>query len=188
MSIELIVGPMFAGKTKELLYRIRQLKRNPQNRVVCITHTWDDRYSQEGKIVSHEGDSHPAIPLQSLLPFVSDHRYMDATHIVIEEAQFFGDLHKFATQSADAHKKGIVCAGLDGDFQRNPFGHLVELLPHCDSIIKLRANCPSCSETGTAIFTARMRDKGSDQVYIGGKEVYRPMCRKHYIEYRQVPI
>jgi thymidine kinase len=183
MSIELIVGPMFAGKTKELLYRIRQLKRNPANTIVCITHASDDRYSEEGRIVSHDQDSHPAIALQELMPFVADYRYTEATHVLIEEAQFFGDLFAFVTQAADVHGKGIVCAGLDGDFQRKPFGHMGQLLPYCDSSIKLRANCPSCSETGTAIFTARMRDKGTEQVYVGGKEVYRPMCRKHYSEF-----
>lgn len=183
MSIDLIVGPMFSGKTKELLHRIRLLEMNPANRVVCITHTDDERYSRRGEIVSHNGDSHPAIPLNVLVPFVSDERYRTATHIIIEESQFFPDLFPFATRAADAHQKQIICAGLDGDFKREPFGQVIDLVPHCDSIIKLRANCSKCSEARTAIFTARMRGHGSDQVYIGGKEVYRPFCRRHFIEY-----
>jgi len=183
MSIDLIVGPMFAGKTKELLFRIRQLERNPANRVVCITHTYDDRYSKNGEIVTHDGKSHPAIPLVKLMPFISDPLYQDATHIMIEESQFFPDLFPFVTQAADAHRKHLCCAGLDGDFQRNPFGQVMELVPHCDSIIKLKANCAQCSEPGTAIFTARGRGHGSSQVYIGGTESYRPMCRRHYIQY-----
>jgi len=183
MSINLIVGPMFSGKTKELLHQIKKLERDPTNRVVCITHTHDTRYSSDGEIVSHTGASHEAIALPYLMPFISDHRYRDATHIVIEESQFFTDLFPFATQAADAHSKHLVCAGLDGDFLREPFGQLGMLLPHCDSIVKLRANCPLCSEVGTAIFTSRMRGHGSDQVYVGGKEAYRPLCRKHYIEY-----
>jgi thymidine kinase len=183
MSIDLIVGPMFSGKTKELLHRIRQLERNPNYRVVCITHAHDVRYSTRGEIVSHNGASHEAIPLSKLMPFVSDEVYPAATHIVIEEAQFFPDLLPFATKAADAHGKHIICAGLDGDFAREPFGQIMDLLPHCDNIVKLRANCPLCSEERTAIFTSRMRGHGSDQVYVGGKELYRPLCRKHYIEY-----
>lgn len=183
MSIDLIVGPMFSGKTKELLHRIRRLEMNPANEVVCITHTHDERYSHRGEIVSHNGDSHAAIPLSALMPFISSHDYRNATHIIIEEAQFFPDLFPFVTKTADMHKKEVICAGLDGDFKREPFGHLIDLVPHCDSIIKLRANCSKCSETGTAIFTARMRGHGSDQVYIGGKEAYRPFCRKHFIQY-----
>lgn len=183
MSINLIVGPMFSGKTKELLHRIKQLERDPKHRVVCITHTYDTRYSKDGEIVSHNGASHEAIALTDLMPFVSDYRYRDATHIIIEEAQFFQDLFPFVTQAADSHGKQLVCAGLDGDFAREPFGQLVMLLPHCDSIVKLRANCGKCSEMGTAIFTARMRGHGSHQVYIGGTEIYRPLCRRHYIEY-----
>lgn len=183
MSINLIVGPMFSGKTKELLHRIKQAERNPNHRVVCLTHAKDTRYSTLGEIVSHTGDSHEAIALSELLPFLSDHRYRDATHIMIEESQFFHDLFPFVTQSADANRKQLVCAGLDGDFARESFGQLIMLVPHCDSIVKLRANCPKCSETGTAIFTARVKGHGSDQVYIGGTEVYRPLCRKHYIDY-----
>ena len=69
------------------------------------------------------------------------------------------------------------------DFMREPFGQLMDLGPHCDTIEKLTANCPRCSEKGTAIFTARRRGNGSDKVYIGGKEIYEPMCRRHYIQY-----
>jgi thymidine kinase len=183
MSIDLIVGPMFSGKTKELLQRIRRLEMNPANRILCITHTYDERYSKKGEIVSHTGDSHEAIPLNALMPFGSDHRYRDATHVMIEESQFFSDLFPFATKAADIHQKHVVCAGLDGDFMRGPFGQIMDLVPHCDSIIKLRANCGKCSQVGTAIFTARMRGHGSDQVYIGGKEMYRPLCRTHFIQY-----
>lgn len=150
---------------------------------MCITHRYDTRYSTDGEIVSHSGGSHAAIALSELLPFVNDHRYRDATHIMIEEAQFFPDLFRFATQAADSHGKQLVCAGLDSDFAREPFGQVVMLVPHCDGIVKLKANCSRCSEGGTAIFTARMRGHGSDQVYIGGKDVYRPLCRRHYIEY-----
>ena len=174
---------MFAGKTKELLFRIRQLERNPANRVVCITHTYDDRYSKNGEIVTHDGKSHAAIPLIKLMPFISDPLYQDATHIMIEEAQFFPDLFEFAVHAADKHEKHIVCAGLDGDFMRKPFGQLIDLVPHSESIVKLRANCSRCSEQKTAIFTARRWGNGGHQLYVGGKEVYEPMCRKHYIEY-----
>jgi len=136
-----------------------------------------------GEIVSHDGKSHVALPLSELMPFISDPLYRAATHIMIEESQFFPDLYPFVTQAADAHDKHITCAGLDGDFARQPFGQIIDLVPHCNSVIKLQANCSSCSEPGTAIFTARLRGHGSDQVYVGGTELYRPLCRRHYIEY-----
>lgn len=184
MSIELIVGPMFSGKTKALLRRIRELERDPRNVVLCITHSDDHRYSNTGnEIVSHDGDSHVALAVRELMPLVSDHLYRNATHIIIEESQFFPDLFPFVTKGADAHQKAFICAGLDGDFMREPFGQLMDLVPHCDTIEKLTANCPRCSEKGTAIFTARRRGNGSDKVYIGGKEIYEPMCRRHYIQY-----
>lgn len=183
MSIELIVGPMFSGKTKALLRRIRDLERNPQNILLCITHADDDRYTTGQKIISHDGDSHAALAVRELMPLVSGPIYRNATHIIIEESQFFPDLFPFVTKGADAHRKQFICGGLDGDFMREPFGQVIDLVHHCDTIQKLKANCGRCSGPGTAIFTARRRGRGSDQVYIGGKESYEPMCRRHYIEY-----
>ena len=184
MSIELIVGPMFSGKTKALLQRIRNLEQNPHVRVLCITHSDDNRYvTNAQEIVAHDGDSHAALAVRDLMPIASASIYRNATHVVIEECQFFPDLFAFVKQGADSHRKDFICAGLDGDFMREPFGQLTDLLPLCDKIQKLKANCARCLETGTAIFTARRRGKGSEQVYIGGKETYEPMCRRHYIQY-----
>ena len=182
MSIELIVGPMFAGKTKALLRRIRTLEQNRHNILLCITHSDDDRYTTEHRIISHDGDSHVALAVRDLMPLVSNPLYTAATHVIIEESQFFPDLFLFVKQGADAHNKAFICAGLDGDFMREPFGQVINLVPHCDAIQKLKAHCARCSEPGTAIFTARRRGKSSDQVYIGGKESYEPMCRRHYIQ------
>jgi thymidine kinase len=183
MSIEMIVGPMFAGKTKTLLQRIRELEKYSKNIVLCITHTNDDRYGVVGKLISHDRDSHGAIAVSELMPLVTEDFYKDATHIIIEESQFFPDLFPFVTKGADIHGKHFVCAGLDGDFQREPFGQVMDVVPHCDRVVKLKANCPHCSERGTAIFSMRLRGHGSTQVYIGGTESYQPMCRKHYIDY-----
>lgn len=183
MSIHLILGPMFSGKTKALLQRIRELEKDPKNILLCITHTNDDRYGVPGKIISHDQDSHVAIAIQELMPLVSEKLYKDATHIMIEEAQFFPDLFPFVTKGADSHHKHFVCAGLDGDFAREPFGQVIDVVPHSDSIVKLRANCPRCSERGTAIFSTRLRGHGSNQVYVGGAESYTPMCRRHFIQY-----
>lgn len=183
MSLELIIGPMFSGKTKRLLRRIRELEKDPKTIILCITHAIDDRYSKEGKIVSHDGDSHAAIACAALLPLVKEDMYRVATHILIEESQFFPDLFPFVTQAIDNHGKHLICAGLDGDFLRRPFGQVLELVPHSDSVEKLRANCGQCSQMRTAIFTARLRGHGSRQVHVGGTETYQPMCRAHYLNY-----
>ncbi len=183
MSIEMIVGPMFSGKTKTLLQRIRELEECPKNTVLCITHTNDDRYGMVGKLISHDRDSHSAIAVSELMPLVTEELYKDATHIMIEESQFFPDLFPFVTKGADVHDKNFVCVGLDGDFQREPFGQVMDVIPHCDRVVKLTANCPRCPNFGTAIFSARLRGHGSTQVYVGGTESYQPMCRRHYVEY-----
>jgi thymidine kinase len=183
MSLELIIGPMFSGKTKALLRRVRELEKTPTNEVLCITHLSDDRYSSQGDIVSHDGDTRPAHALRDLMSFVSHPLFRDATHIAIEEAQFFHDLAPFVRLSTDVHKKHLVCAGLDGDFMREPFGQVMELVPLCDHIQKLKAHCSRCSEPYTAIYTARLRGHGSEQVLVGATDIYKPMCREHYLEY-----
>jgi len=184
MSLKIVTGPMYSGKTKRLLSERKALQYNPTANTVCITHTYDDRYTKDGKIVAHDGESYPAIPLYKLLPFAdSDPRYTAATHILIEEAQFFPDLYDFVVRAVDIHNKHILCAGLDGDYMRRPFGQILELVPHCDSLVKLVSDCSLCEKQGTAIFTARLRGKGGEQVLIGGKDAYEPMCRKHFLEY-----
>lgn len=175
---------MFSGKTKALLQRIRNLELNPRAIILCITHSDDNRYATKAQaIVSHDGDSHAALAVRDLMPLSSAPVYRNATHVIIEECQFFPDLFDFVKQGADSHGKEFICAGLDGDFMRQPFGQVTHLLPLCDTIRKLKANCARCSEPGTAIFTARRRGNGSEQVYIGGEESYEPMCRRHYIQY-----
>jgi len=175
---------MFAGKTKALLRRIIELERDSYNILLCITHAADNRYRKKAdQIISHDGESHAAMAVTELMPLVTHPLYIHATHVIIEESQFFPDLLPFVKQGADAHNKHFICAGLDGDFAREPFGQVIFLVPHCDTIQKLKANCARCHEKETAIFTARRRGNGSHQLYIGGKEVYEPMCRKHYIEY-----
>jgi len=183
MSLELIIGPMFSGKTKALLKRVEELEKIPNNEILCMTHLSDDRYSSQGDIVSHDGDVRPAHALRDLMSFVAHPLFRDATHIAIEEAQFFHDLGPFVRLATDMHSKHVICAGLDGDFMRQPFGQLMELVPYCDKIQKLKAHCSRCKEPHTAIYTARLRGHGSEQVLVGATDIYKPMCREHYLEY-----
>jgi thymidine kinase len=93
--------------------------------------------------------------------------------ISINEAQFFPDLVHFV-EEALRQKKQVYVYGLDGDFQRNKMGQLLDLIPHCDNIVKLKSKC-LCGKD--AIFT--FRDSAETVQYLPNA-VYIPLCRACY--------
>lgn len=167
--IELIVGPMFAGKTTELIRRVERAEY-ANLRCVMIKYSKDTRYSQDC-VSTHDLKMHSAISCSTLLPHsaICD----DCDLVGIDEGQFFPDIVEFSELMA-TQGKVVIIAGLDGDFRRKPFGRLLELISRCDYIEKVSAHC---AETGkSAPFTQRTTN--SDQIeLIGSGELYRPVCR-----------
>jgi thymidine kinase len=100
--------------------------------------------------------------------------------IIVDEAQFFPDLRDFVLYAVDACNKDVVIVGLDGDADRKPFGQILECMPLADEITKLKAFCRSCKDGTEALFTFCNQNK-TEQVCVGGAEMYMPLCRKHYI-------
>ena len=79
----------------------------------------------------------------------------------------------------DKHQKQVYICGLDGDFKRERFGNLLDLVPMCDKVTKLTALCGFCKDGTRAIFTYRT-SASNEQVLIGEKDSYVPLCRKCY--------
>ena len=181
MSLQLILGPMFAGKSSELLGTIRKYKAIGWP-VFVITHTFDKRYSDAPEIVSHDSDRYPALAVSDLYGIFESDGYKSAKLIIIEEAQFFKNLKEFVLTAVESHGKDLICVGLDGDAERRPFGELLELIPFCDSVIKRHAFCRRCREPTPALFTYR-KIADESQIVVGGAETYEPLCRKHYLNY-----
>lgn len=183
MSLQLILGPMFAGKSSELLGTIRKYKAVGWP-VLVITHAIDNRYTESPAVVSHDEESHPALASSNLEEVFTyeNPTYTQAKLIIIEEAQFFKGLKQNVLRAVEQDKKDVICVGLDGDAQRQPFGELLDLIPYCDSVVKKHAFCRRCLIPTPALFTYRVtRDEG--QVLVGGAEKYEPLCRKHYLNY-----
>ena len=181
MSLELYIGPMFAGKSTEILRIIRRNKIIGRN-TLCITSALDKRYSADPKIMSHDQDSCSAIAVHSLKPLFESQALTDAETIIIEEAQFFPDLFDFVLVTVDVLHKHVICVGLDGDSSRRPFGQILDLIPHCDAIHKLKALCKRCSNGTEALFTYRRPDAPTAQINVGMSDQYEPLCRDHYLE------
>lgn len=183
MSLQLILGPMFAGKSSELLGTVRKYKAVGWP-VLVLTHAIDNRYTENPAIVSHDADEHPAIATSNLAEiFTLDNPlYLNAKLVIIEEAQFFKGLKQNVLMAVENHNKDVICVGLDGDAQRQPFGEILDLIPYCDSVVKRHAFCRRCAVPTPALFTYRVtQDEG--QVLVGGAEKYEPLCRKHYLNY-----
>jgi len=178
MSLELYIGPMFSGKSSAV---VATLRRNAVIgiKTLCITSSLDTRYKNDS-IVSHNGDSYPAFSKNALMPVAKTGEFLQSTHIIVEEAQFFPDLKQFVLCAVDIMKKHVVVVGLDGDSNREPFGQILELVPHADTIRKFKALCVDCRDGTEAIYTSRT-SAIKDQVNVGGADQYVPLCRDHYV-------
>lgn len=177
--IHLIVGPMFAGKTTALLKRV-QAESSTGRTVAMVKSDKDTRYGLTS-IVSHDGLQMPCWAVANLATFrviIGEEAYTKLDVIGIDEAQFFKDLYSFCQVAADLEGKTIIVAGLDGDFSRKNFGSILDLVPIADTIIKLSSHCELCGKP--AHFTFRKIDDRKTEV-IGGKDVYMPVCRQHYL-------
>lgn len=179
MSLDLFLGPMFAGKSTAALQEIRRHRVIGRN-VLCITHAIDTRYSTQPMIISHNNDKIPAVAVSSLADILNLTQFHHSDYIVIEEAQFFPDLKDFVLRAVDGFKKHVTVVGLDGDSNREPFGQVLDLIPHCDSVTKFKALCTTCNDGTEAIFTYRKPGAPTTQVNVAGADQYEPRCRKHF--------
>ncbi len=177
--LDIVIGPMFAGKSCELIKRIRILKVLKKNYIV-VKPLIDDRYD-ENMVVSHNFEKEHCIVLQYLKD-IDDHLDETINTIFIDEGQFFNDLKDQVIRLVEEKNINVVVTGLDGDSNRNKFGQILDLIPYSTSCIKINACCVLCMDGTPAPFTYRKQTVASDQIMIGGNESYMSLCRKHYLE------
>lgn len=185
MSLRIIVGPMFAGKTSEIQSVVRRYGCLGK-KVLVLTADIDHRYQAGSEVVAVVNHDRAAIPasavgLEALGDVLAWPAFAEATAVVIDEAQFFrGCLIPFARAAVDEHGKHVVVVGLDSDAERRPFGDVLALASLADSIEKKTALCRRCGDGTPAIFTRALTSK-EDQVAVGGAEMYEPVCRRHFL-------
>lgn len=181
--LEIIIGPMFSGKTSKLLDIYKQCKFC--NIEVCvINHCSDKRYSITN-LSSHDGNMIPCYQVENILDFIDKGEDIEGTInnynlsevVLINEAQFFPDLYKSVLKMLTVGKRVYIC-GLDGDFERNKFGEVLDLIPYCDKVEKLRSLCGICKSGEPGIFSKRLTSETKQTVV--GSSNYTPVCRKCY--------
>lgn len=182
-GIEVICGPMFAGKTEELLRRLNRIEYAKIDYII-FKPVVDTR--SLALVKSRNGKSKPAIEIHSpteIFDYLIEHNLQPKV-IAIDEVQFFDEsIIEVATVLAN---KGfhIILAGLDKDFKGESFGCIPQLLVQADTVTKLSAVCTQCGSE--ALFSQRIingepADYNSPIVLIGDKEEYEARCRKHFV-------
>lgn len=180
-SLSLILSPMCAGKSTELIRRlsIYSAMGLPVVYINSVLDTRDSVFSTHNKTMTTLGT---ISSLQTNI--LADCDVSNYKVIGIDESQFYSDLKTFVIENVEVHGKILIVAGLNGDFRRNVFGQMVELIPFCDSITKLSSFCVLCSTKGlmnAAPFTKRIDTSNENQIVIGGYDSYIPVCRNCYV-------
>ena len=121
---------------------------------------------------------------RSLLLISTDgrNRKKEWDNIYIDEGQFFQGLKDFVIKAAELDDKNITICGLDGDFNRETFGEIIDLIPYSDSICKLTAICSICRNGTPAIFSKKIVNDDSQIINVGALDKYIAVCRKHYLK------
>jgi len=188
--LEIIVGPMFSGKTSKLLEIYKQC--NFCNIPVSVINHLSDKRYDETMLSTHDKTMIPCIQndkisniwfyenLEEPLDTETSNHHMNLRNsdvILINEGQFFEDLYICVKDMLKKNKKVFV-AGLDGDFERKKFGQILDLFPLCDKVTKLTSLCSLCKNGEPGIFSMRL-NKDKTQMLIG-VDNYIPVCRNCY--------
>lgn len=173
--LEIILGPMFSGKTSRLVEIYKQCLFCSIG-VAVINHSIDERYDSE-LLSTHDKIMIPCIKTATLLELLDKESIKNSPVILINEGQFFPDLYTFVAKLLGMGKKIYVC-GLDGDFERKKFGQILDIIPICDKVSKLTSLCSSCKNGTPGIFSKRISSEKTQTVV--GSDNYIPVCRICY--------
>ena len=175
--IEVIVGPMFSGKSEELIRRLKRA-RIARQRVACYKPDIDLRYHRTS-IASHSDQTHEACTVTSVehLKAALFPQLNDIDVIGIDEVQFLdADIIPLIVDLVHLGKR-IILAGLDTTFNAEPFGPVPALMAIADEVAKLSAVCMVCGQP--AIHTQRL-GQSQELVVVGAAGLYEARCRTHF--------
>ena len=182
--VEVVCGPMFAGKTEELIRRIKRLDYAKISYLV-FKPLIDDRYNGYNLLVSHNKQKVKAISVQHAQEI---NKYLQKLEvkpevIIIDEAQFFDDnIIKVVDNLADEGYRVIV-GGLDRDFRGEPFGPMPGLLAIAEFVTKLHAVCVKSGKPATRtqrIINEQPASYNDPILLVGAKESYEPRSRQEH--------
>ena len=175
--LEIVIGPMYSGKTTYLIDKIKLFQTKNESYLV-FNHFLDTRYSIDN-ITNHNRISIKCSSIKKIEELFEINQIEKIKHILIDECQFFDDLEINIKKLINKYPNlNIYCVGLDGDYQQNYFndGQLLKLIPKASNLVKLYSKCYQCNEK--AAFTKRIINDET-QIIIASDGVYVPCCIKH---------
>jgi thymidine kinase len=187
---------MFAGKSTELLVQAEKLciPGVKEDALLMIKHSHDLQRTNNSYIIQTHNKRNMVCEVVSNLADVDKDKLAKAKHIFVDEAQFFSDLHSQVLLWVETMNKNVTLAGLDGDIHRKPFGHMLEMVPLADSVMKIPGFCAQCivhDEHVPAFFSSWIKAEHSpvkvfteenNPIVVGGGERYETLCRKCYLK------
>ena len=179
-KIELIMGPMFSGKTSALMSKIKREKYS-KKKCFLVKYSADLRYSTDS-VCSHNMTTMEAKSVTLLGDL--DKADLESHDVIgIDEGQFFQDLVQFCEHYVRLGKH-IIISALDTDSERNPWTVIKNLFPICLKIKKLNARCKICGLKAGWTYkynhTETVVDSSVNRIEIGGEELYIAVCLFHY--------
>ena len=173
--IEVICGSMFSGKTEELIRRIKKVELADEKYIIFRPKI--DSRNPENKIISHAKNEISASIVSSPKEILD--LSVNYPVIGIDEAQFFDrSIVDVCNLLADKGHR-LIIAGLDMDFEGNPFGPMPNLMACAEDVMKVHA---VCMETGNPAGYSYRKDNSDDLVLIGEKKEYKPLSREAFVK------
>jgi thymidine kinase len=169
--VEVICGPMFSGKTEELLRRIRRAEIAKQ-KVQVFKPKIDTRY-HASDVVSHDAQRTGAVPVASVKQIL-ELLDKDTEVVAIDEAQFFDAAIVAIVDRLAAQGRRVIVAGLDQDYRGVPFEPMPALMAIAEYVTKLLAICVCC---GNPASRTQRRSGGRERVEVGARDRYEARCR-----------
>ena len=171
--IEVIVGSMFSGKTEELLRRIRRAQL-ANLRIGMFKPEIDKRYSKND-VVSHDNNFTHSITINKPEELLD---YQDKCQVFgIDEVQFLEKSIINVCNTLADNGKRVIVAGLDMDFEANPFNPMPELMAVAEFVTKLHAICMKCGKLANY---SHRTTADKEKIVLGEKNNYEALCRNCY--------
>jgi thymidine kinase len=175
--IEVITGPMFAGKTEELIRRIKRLEYANRN-IIVFKPSIDNRYA-DGEVVSHNNNRTRSISIakaSEMMKYINE----DTDVVAIDEIQFLNEEAVDICEYLADQGKRVIVSGLDRDFRGEPFSFMPKLLSLAEYVTKLSAICVKCHTPATRtqrIIDGHPANYSDPIILVGASDSYEARCR-----------
>ncbi len=185
MTLEVIMGPMFSGKTTELI-RLIEREAYAKRKAAIFKVSFDRRYSSR-QVVSHNGLRYDAYSIGSSakdlvrIREVAESERLDA--VGVDEVNFFPE-EVVATLDGLANSRRVIACGLNLDFRAEPFPATIGLAARADRVTHLSAVCVVCGQEATRtqrLIGGKPAPWNSPVIVVGGRGLYEPRCRSCYV-------